>query len=163
MRARPCLHCLRGRGRDRRANHLGTRLEGARSSGDVFSFHWMTNARAADLEGMPTAEGATWKSKSTVQMPGGGLPGYTQRLQKLKLVPAASSKLKKCPRNGSPSYNRANVRRLCNSGKVNKASPQRYYQYALLDPLDQPFASFRWLFRSMGTYCDGHAQLLKRH
>ena len=39
---------------------------------------------------------------------------------------------------------------LVHAGLLPTRAPQRYYKYALLDPLDQPFATFRYYYRSMG-------------
>ena len=40
--------------------------------------------------------------------------------------------------------------RLVNGGLVHPKHPRRYYKYALLDPLDQPFATFRYYYRTWG-------------
>lgn len=40
---------------------------------------------------------------------------------------------------------------FANAGLVPSRHPRRYYNYALLDPLDQPFATFRWYYRTWGT------------
>lgn len=40
--------------------------------------------------------------------------------------------------------------RLINAGVLHQSHPQRYYKYALLDPLDQPFATFRFYYRTYG-------------
>ena len=37
---------------------------------------------------------------------------------------------------------------LVNAGLVPVNHPRRFYKYALLDPLDQPFATFRYYYRS---------------
>ncbi|KAI9837440.1 MAG: hypothetical protein M1837_002962 [Sclerophora amabilis] len=37
---------------------------------------------------------------------------------------------------------------LLRGGTLEPEDPQRYYRYALIDPLDQPFATFRYYFRS---------------
>ena len=42
---------------------------------------------------------------------------------------------------------------LVNAGLLPEEHPRRYYKYALLDPLDQPFATFRYLYRSWGESC----------
>ena len=39
---------------------------------------------------------------------------------------------------------------LVNAGALPDKHPQRYYRYALLDPLDVPFATFRYYYRSWG-------------
>lgn len=41
---------------------------------------------------------------------------------------------------------------LVNAGLVPIKHPQRYYKYALLDPLDQPFATFRYFYRTWGRF-----------
>ncbi|KAI4133195.1 MAG: hypothetical protein LQ347_002261 [Umbilicaria vellea] len=38
-----------------------------------------------------------------------------------------------------------------NAGMVTYKHPRRYYKYALHDPLDHPFATFRWYYRTWGT------------
>ncbi|KAI9720845.1 MAG: hypothetical protein M1812_002684 [Candelaria pacifica] len=38
--------------------------------------------------------------------------------------------------------------RLLTAGNIESGHPQRYYKYALIDPTDQPFASFRYHFRT---------------
>ncbi|KAF1353846.1 hypothetical protein BDV97DRAFT_347552 [Delphinella strobiligena] len=38
---------------------------------------------------------------------------------------------------------------LVNTGRVKPYHPQRYYQYALLDPVDEPYVIFRYHLRSM--------------
>lgn len=40
---------------------------------------------------------------------------------------------------------------FANAGLVPHKHPRRYYSYSLLDPLDQPFATFRWYYRTWGT------------
>lgn len=37
---------------------------------------------------------------------------------------------------------------MVNSGILNKNHPQRFYRYDLLDPLDQPFSTFRYYYRT---------------
>ncbi|KAL8667318.1 MAG: hypothetical protein Q9202_000892 [Teloschistes flavicans] len=37
---------------------------------------------------------------------------------------------------------------MFNAGALFDDHPQRYYTYSLLDPLDQPFATFRWYYRT---------------
>ncbi|KAL8649898.1 MAG: hypothetical protein Q9210_004133 [Variospora velana] len=37
---------------------------------------------------------------------------------------------------------------LLNAGVLPDDHPRRFYAYSLLDPLDQPFATFRWYYRS---------------
>ena len=39
---------------------------------------------------------------------------------------------------------------LVNAGDMPDKNPQRYYKYLLLDPLDAPFATFRYYYRSWG-------------
>ena len=39
---------------------------------------------------------------------------------------------------------------FANAGLLPYKHPRRYYNYALLDPLDQPFATFRWYYRTWG-------------
>ncbi len=39
---------------------------------------------------------------------------------------------------------------LVNAGLLPARHPRRYYKYALLDPLDHPFATFRYYYRSWG-------------
>ncbi|KAK4693180.1 hypothetical protein P7C71_g4170, partial [Lecanoromycetidae sp. Uapishka_2] len=39
---------------------------------------------------------------------------------------------------------------LVNAGFLPGRSPKRFYKYALLDPLDQPFATFRYYYRTWG-------------
>ncbi len=41
---------------------------------------------------------------------------------------------------------------LVNAELVPIKHPQRYYKYALLDPLDQPFATFRYFYRTWGRF-----------
>ncbi|KAI9766769.1 MAG: hypothetical protein M1835_007135 [Candelina submexicana] len=38
--------------------------------------------------------------------------------------------------------------RLLPAGNIESGHPQRYYKYALIDPIDQPFATFRYHFRT---------------
>lgn len=40
---------------------------------------------------------------------------------------------------------------MLNAGALPDDHPQRYYIYSLLDTLDQPFATFRWYYRTWGT------------
>ena len=40
---------------------------------------------------------------------------------------------------------------MLNAGFLPDDHPQRYYTYSLLDPLDQPFATFRWYYRTWGN------------
>ncbi|KAF2024938.1 hypothetical protein EK21DRAFT_104302 [Setomelanomma holmii] len=37
---------------------------------------------------------------------------------------------------------------LVNAGRVNSEQPKRFYKFALIDPGNQPFATFRYLYRS---------------
>ena len=39
---------------------------------------------------------------------------------------------------------------LSRGGFLMDEDPQTYYKYALLDPLDHPFATFRYFDRSLG-------------
>ena len=41
---------------------------------------------------------------------------------------------------------------LANGDRLSRKHPQRYYKYALVDPLDQPFATFRYYYRTWGMY-----------
>jgi hypothetical protein len=43
------------------------------------------------------------------------------------------------------------VRSLVNAGFLSTRHPKRFYKYALLDPLDTPFATFRYYYRTWGT------------
>ena len=45
---------------------------------------------------------------------------------------------------------------LFNAGILPHRHPKRYYQYALLDALDKPFASFRYYTCSWGAYLVFH-------
>lgn len=45
---------------------------------------------------------------------------------------------------------RGEVVNLVNTGKLKGHQPQRYYQYALLDAVDEPYVTFRYHLRSMG-------------
>ena len=40
---------------------------------------------------------------------------------------------------------------LVNAGTLPREHPRRFYNYALLDPIDQPFATFRYYYRSWGA------------
>lgn len=40
---------------------------------------------------------------------------------------------------------------LLNAGVLPDDHPRRFYAYSLLDPLDQPFATFRWYYRTWRT------------
>lgn len=40
---------------------------------------------------------------------------------------------------------------LTNLGRVKKGEPQRMYTYALIDPKDEPYVTFRYNIRSVGT------------
>jgi len=39
--------------------------------------------------------------------------------------------------------------RLLNMGRLKEHHPQKYYQYALLDAVDEPYVTFRYHLRSM--------------
>ena len=39
---------------------------------------------------------------------------------------------------------------LIHAGKLERHHPQRFYTYALLDRIDQPFATFRYFYRPWG-------------
>lgn len=39
---------------------------------------------------------------------------------------------------------------MLNAGMLQDDQARRYYKYSLLDPLDQPFATFRWYYRTWG-------------
>ena len=41
-------------------------------------------------------------------------------------------------------------RRLVNIGRLKEFAPQRYYQYALIDSVDEPYVTFRYRLRSKG-------------
>ena len=41
-------------------------------------------------------------------------------------------------------------RSLVKAGNLTQEHPKRFYNYALLDPLDKPFASFRYFPRTWG-------------
>lgn len=41
--------------------------------------------------------------------------------------------------------------RIINAGLVEPGLPKRRYKYQLLDPLDEPYAIFRFYYRSYGT------------
>lgn len=40
--------------------------------------------------------------------------------------------------------------RMVNAGPLREKHPERFYKHQLLDPLDTPFATFRYLYRSWG-------------
>lgn len=39
---------------------------------------------------------------------------------------------------------------LVNAGDLDEEHPQSFYQFALIDPLDTPFARFRYYYRPWG-------------
>jgi hypothetical protein len=41
--------------------------------------------------------------------------------------------------------------RLVNAGLAKGESPKRFYEFALIDPVDQPFATFKYYYRTLGT------------
>lgn len=46
---------------------------------------------------------------------------------------------------------------LVNAGRLKKENPKRYYEFALLDSLKEPFAKFRYYYRSVGKFrCHYH-------
>lgn len=46
--------------------------------------------------------------------------------------------------------------RLVVTGPLKGYHPQRYYQYALIDAVDEPYVTFRYRLRSMGNMSDNH-------
>jgi hypothetical protein len=42
----------------------------------------------------------------------------------------------------------ANFGSLVNAGRAGPEQPKRFYKFALIDPIDQPFATFRYYYRS---------------
>lgn len=48
------------------------------------------------------------------------------------------------------------AQRLVNAGPLPHQYPQRFYRYALLDPVDKPFATFRYYYRTIGMTWSSH-------
>ena len=42
--------------------------------------------------------------------------------------------------------------RLVNAGRAKKENPKRFYGFSLIDPIDQPFATFKYYYRTQGKY-----------
>ena len=45
-----------------------------------------------------------------------------------------------------------NITRLSSGGLLEPGLPARRYKYQLLDPVDEPFATFRFYYRTYGKH-----------
>lgn len=42
--------------------------------------------------------------------------------------------------------------RLVNEGRAKKENQKRFYRFSLIDPIDQPFATFKYYYRTQSKY-----------
>ncbi|KAA6408016.1 MAG: hypothetical protein FRX48_08367 [Lasallia pustulata] len=65
-----------------------------------------------------------------------------------EMTPFKQSALNVDTSGGEQQQNSGGIINFANAGLVPHKHPRRYYSYSLLDPLDQPFATFRWYYRT---------------
>ncbi|KAL8735478.1 MAG: hypothetical protein Q9181_002800 [Wetmoreana brouardii] len=72
----------------------------------------------------------------------------TPVLEEFKAVAARSNNQNQASKSGGSKAQSKGGISMFNAGALLDDQPQRYYTYSLVDPLDQPFATFRWYYRT---------------